>query len=114
MERNDERCGVWQAWTILALVFGIIVGLSADAFRMAPTDPELDCYANPSGFLAEEGWLRLWEADRMTVALLVAEKKAVIKREPSLVCRDVGRDEINRFVAHEWWWKRSQSPEQKP
>lgn len=106
MERNDERCGVWQAWTILALVFGIIVGLSADALREAPADHEMDCYANPSGFLEEEGWSRLWEVNRMTVAILVAEKKAVTKREPSLVCRGVGRDEVSRFVVHEFWWKR--------
>ena len=107
MEQRDGA-EFWKAMSIMGLFLGIVLGISAAAFmrsQAAAVEPNMDCYANPSGFLATDGWLRVYEADRQRMAVMVSDQKAVVRREPSLVCHDVEQNGTWRGVSHEWWWK---------
>ena len=78
---------LWQAMSVLGLLFGIILGISASAWiHKMPGQQDIiltdvTCFANPSSFMATDGWLRLWEVDRGRVTELVSQGKAVLQRE---------------------------------
>ncbi len=69
--------------------------------------PDVTCFANPSMFLAQGSWLRLYEADRPIVARLIADGKAEMQQEQSLVCHDFRTGKgMDRIVVSELWWRR--------
>lgn len=68
---------------------------------------DLVCFSNPSGFLLQEGWHRMYEAERYKVAQLAGDGKVDVRLERSLICHDFRPEQhMKRTIVTEWWWRR--------
>ena len=52
------------------------------------------------------GWNQVPAEDRLRISELVYQRKAVMQKRQTLLCRDVsGGKVIDEFLSSQWWWK---------
>ena len=120
IRQEDDRTQLFVVAMLTAFLFGLVVGISASTYMKSdppkPKEPpecklalsDVSCFANPSSFLAADGWEPVHDADRARASLMAGKGKAVMRLEETLVCYDVRPgDSPYRVVVSEWWWKRT-------
>ena len=70
-------------------------------------DKQIECEALiPADLEAHTGWKVVRAEDRLTTSEKVFQKKAVMQRRQTLLCRDVSGGKVTaEFVVYQWWWR---------
>ena len=70
-------------------------------------DKQIECEALiPADLEERTGWKVVRAEDRLTLSEKVFQRKAVMQRRQTLLCRDVSGGKVtSEFTGYQWWYK---------